>query len=278
MRAVRILGVCAVAVVFSVGGVATAQKRRAPGPAPAAPPARPQPGVGPITGPVADYWVSAATTSGFGSQLMTGKRPSMGSLLNMAAGQASAPQRSLTLQLSSSQAPSGPPEAAHAPPPALGVGASLPLLSPVSDKPGKPGAPRETDPGDPSTYQRPKAKLMIYWGCGEHAGPGQPLVIDFSTLGPGSPLPDLGGGVQVRSERPPVFGTSVSYGHWPNERTRVNVPATGSLVGAHSVHGDYSPDIAFEVTPDLDFMPPLNVQDAGPTPAGGKRLSWSPLQ
>jgi hypothetical protein len=199
----------------------------------------------------------------------------MGALMGMAMGKASAAQRTLTLQLSSSQAATGAPEAAHMPPAGLGVGASLPLLTPQPPKPGK--VTRETDPGDPGTYQRPKAKLLIYWGCGEHAGPGQPIVIDFSTIGTGAPLPDFGGGVQVRAERPPAFGTSTSYGHWPNEKTKVNVPPTGSLVGAHSVHGDYSPDIAFQLTPDMDFMPPFDVQNAGPTPAGGKRLTWSPM-
>jgi hypothetical protein len=268
MRPVRILGACAVGLVI-VSSVAAAPKRK---PAVAAP--LPPSSVGPVTGPIADYWVSAATTSGFGSQFLSGQRPSMGSLLGMATGKASAPQRNLTLQLSSSQPASGGAEAAHMPPPGLGVGTSLPLLTP---QPAKPGPRRETDPGDPSTYQRPKAKLLIYWGCGEHVSPGQPVVVDFSTVGTGTPLPDLGGGVQVRAERPPAFEGSISYGHWPNERTRLNVPATASLVGAHSVHGDYSPDIAFQVTPDLDFMPPFDVQNAGSTPAGGKRLAWNPI-
>ena len=69
-----------------------------------------------------------------------------------------------------------------------------------------------------------------------------------------------------------------TYGRWPNEQTKVKVPATGSLVGSHSVQGDYSPPIAFEVTPDLDFMPPFDVQNTGPSAGGGKRLAWSPVQ
>lgn len=67
-----------------------------------------------------------------------------------------------------------------------------------------------------------------------------------------------------------------TYGHWPNARTRVKLPATASLVGVHGVRGDYTPDISFEVAPGLDFLPPLDLADGGPTPEGGKRLTWTP--
>ena len=266
--------------LLAAGAVSTVvsaapQKRKGARAAPASAPAEPV--VGPVTGPIADYWVSAATTSGFGSQLLGGGRPSMGALMGMAMGRGGGPQKTLTLDLGSAQSPSGPPQAAHAPPQGLGVGPSLPLLTPRPPKPGAPEA-REHDPGDPETYQRPKARLLIYWGCGEQVGPGQPVVLDFSTLGTGAPLPDLGGAVTVHAERPPSYGRVTTYGRWPNEQTKVKVPATGSLVGSHSVQSDYAPPISFEVTPDLDFMPPFDVQNTGPSVGGGKRLAWNPVQ
>ena len=276
MRAYRL---CVVAgALLAVGALSTVvsaapQKRKGGAKAAAA---APEPSVGPITGPIADYWVSASTASGFGAQLMGGGKPSMGSLMGMAMGRGGGPQKSLTLDLGSTQSPSGPPQAAHAPPPGLGVGASLPLLTP---RPAKAGPPtRETDPGDPDTYQRPKGRLLFYWGCGDHVGPGQPVVLDFSTIGTGAPLPDFGGGITVHTERPPSYGRVTTYGRWPNEQTRVKVPPTGSLVGSHSVQGDYAPPIAFEVTPELDFMPPFDVQNTGPSAGGGKRLAWNPVQ
>jgi hypothetical protein len=99
-------------------------------------------------------------------------------------------------------------------------------------------------------------------------------VFDFSTIGTGAPLPDLGGAIRVNYEHPPSQGQSATYGHWPNEKRRVEVPATGSLVGSHDVRGDYSPEMRFDVGPELDFMPGLGLQNAGATPGGGKRLVW----
>src|SRR6185295_15754590 len=62
----------------------------------------------------------------------------------------------------------------------LGVGPSLPLVTPHIEAP----PPREEEPGVPREYQRPKGKMLIFWGCGEHAPAGQPVVIDFSQMTP----------------------------------------------------------------------------------------------
>ena len=37
----------------------------------------------------------------------------------------------------------------------------------------------------PQGYEKPKGRMLIYWGCGEHVGAGQPTVIDFSKLAAG---------------------------------------------------------------------------------------------
>ncbi len=239
------------------------------------PPARAAaPVVGPITGPVAEYWVSADTTSGFGAGLAAGgARPSMGSVLGMMAGRNSGPSHGLTLQLGSTRATSGPPQADAFVPAALGVGSSLPLVSPA---PPAPGRAEPAEPGTPESYQRPRGRLIIYWGCGEHVGPGQPVVFDFSTIGTGAPLPDIGAAFTVAQERPPSPSRATTYGSWPNSRRQVSVPANGSLAGSHQVRGSYSPDIAFEVGPDMDFMPPMQLQNLGPTGGGGRRMTWSP--
>ena len=36
-------------------------------------------------------------------------------------------------------------------------------------------------PGN-ETFERPKGRLLLYWGCGAKAGPGQPVVIDFAKV------------------------------------------------------------------------------------------------
>ncbi|WP_198284111.1 hypothetical protein, partial [Bacillus cereus] len=48
------------------------------------------------------------------------------------------------------------------------LGASVPLVSP------KPGTRTDMPEELPRDFQRPKGRLLIYWGCGAKAGPGQP--------------------------------------------------------------------------------------------------------
>jgi hypothetical protein len=117
--------------------------------------------------------------------------------------------------------------------------------------------------------------LLIYWGCGEHAPPGQPFVLDFSNIGPDQPIPQMPRMIDARPERPPSPETSATYGVWPNERSRTTVPPSGSLVGHHTVQGDYSPQIDFTLGPDHDFLGPLNLSAGEKTPAGATRLTWA---
>src|SRR3546814_8620928 len=42
-----------------------------------------------------------------------------------------------------------------------------------------------------SGFERPKGRMLLYWGCGATPGPGQPVVIDFSKLAAGQMPPDL---------------------------------------------------------------------------------------
>ena len=86
-----------------------------------------------VTGPVATYWMSAQTMSGFGAGMggAPGARPSMSQMMAMANGGGGA-SKTLTLQLGSSRKPAGEPSAEHLPPQGLRAGASLPLLTPRS--------------------------------------------------------------------------------------------------------------------------------------------------
>jgi hypothetical protein len=248
------------------------------------------------SGPVAVYWVSAATTTGMGGMMGAmgagapaprPKRPGLGAMMGAALGgglpgfggghgaggggrgAAPAASHSLTLQLGSTQSAADP-QAEHLPPQGLGAGPSLPLVTPR----GAPPAPPE--PGmPPQMNQRPHGKIMIYWGCGEHAA-APPLIIDFSKIGPGMPVPNLPV-IAANPGHPPAPGRSTTYGDWPNDRSRTTVPAEGSLVGEHTVQGNYSPPIHFSLGPDHDFMAPLTITSKEPTPGGGTRITWNPV-
>ena len=228
-----------------------------------------------VTGPVADYWVSAATTSGLmgamGAAGPGGGRPSMAAIMGMASGRGEQAQHTLTLQLGSNQAPTGAPQADHLPPPGLGAGPDLPLLTPQ----GRP--PQPTTPSDPRppNMRRPEGRMLIYWGCGEKAGPGQPAVIDFAKISQGQ-FPNLQS-FAVRTEAPPSQDRYRTYGEWPNERARTQVPPSGSLVGGHTVKGNYAPTINVTLGPNQDFLAPLVLTGQQPTQQGGIRLAWNPI-
>ena len=239
-----------------------------------------------VTGPVAVYWMSAATQSGFGMPgpggAGGGARPSMTQIMQMMNGGGGGAQHSLTLQLGSSEKPTAAPSAEHLPPQGLGVGPSLPLVSPEPIKVSAPEPEEPREPAIPREYQQPKGKMLIFWGCGEHAKPGQPVVIDFSQMTPANlaagkmpaGLEMLSKGLVMNRMQPPSASRYASYGDWPNAQARTTVPGTGSLVGAHTIHGDYSPEIKFSLNPDQDFLGPLVLTTNTKTPGGPAQLGW----
>jgi hypothetical protein len=123
--------------------------------------------------------------------------------------------------------------------------------------------------------EKPKGKMLIYWGCGEKARPGQPVVIDFAKLAAGQAPPAMAA-VNVRGMTPPSAERHPTYGEWPNRRTRTTVPANGSLVGDHVVRGNYTPEIRFALEQANDFLAPVAPSNAA-MPSGAVRLSWRPV-
>lgn len=220
-----------------------------------------------VRGPVATYWISADTASGLGAMAGGG----LGAMLGMMGGGAPQALRTLDLRLGSSRSPAGAPEAAHLIPASMGMGPQLPLLTPEAARATP--AP-DAEPALPGRMEQPKGRLLVFWGCGERAGPGQPVVIDFSKVAAGQPMPALVSRAP-RLPRGPSPDASRTYGAWPNERDRSAVPAQASLLGEHRVRGSYSPEIRFAVERH-DFMPPVALEGAT-TPAGARRLTWRPV-
>src|SRR6202012_1882091 len=68
-----------------------------------------------------------------------------------------------------------------------------------------------------------------------------------------------------------------AYGDWPNAKSRTAVPGTGSLVGQHTIHGDYSPEIKFSLDQNQDFLGPLTLTTNTKTPGGPAQLGWAPV-
>jgi len=235
-----------------------------------------------VTGPVAVYWMSAQTQTGFGMPGAGGAgggRPDAGAMMRMmTGGGGGGANKSLSLQLGSSQTNPAP-AADHLPPQGLGAGPDLPLLTPKV-VPTQPVQRTETE--IPREYQKPRGKMLIFWGCGEHARPGQPIVIDFAQMDPAKmkagQVPAYMAalkGFDYRHGEPPSAYRNKTYGEWPNERSQTQVPGNGSLVGAHTIKGNYSPQINFTLDEDQDFLGPLNLTTNAKAPGGWVNLGWN---
>jgi hypothetical protein len=219
--------------------------------------------------PIANYWMDVATASGMGAGMTPGARPNMGQIMSMMNGGGGAVMRTLDLRLASRDKAPATPQADHLIPPGLQMGPSLPLVTPVREE-----APRGT-PGMPAQWQQPKGRMLIYWGCGEHVSPGQPTIIDFSKLAPGKVPPGMAAMASMAHVVSPPT-SAPGFGRWPNDKDNRQVPATGSLLGAHQVQGNYSPPIGFSLAAGQDFMPGLGLREAGMLPSGADRLMWTP--
>ena len=221
--------------------------------------------------PIATYWMDVSTTSGFGAGMMGGGRPSLGAVMSMMRGGGGGVGHTLALTLASRQtAPA--PAASHVIPAGLQMGPSLPLLAPQQVT----AEPETSTPGMPQQFQRPKGRMLIYWGCGEHAGPGQPMVIDFSKVAAGQIPPGFAqlAAMAHAVQRP---HSAPGFGEWPNRQDSRAVPVTGSLVGAHRIEANYAPPMSFSLGAGQDFMPGLGLHEAGLSPAGADRLAWQPV-
>ncbi len=225
-----------------------------------------------VTPPIAVYWVSAETNAGLAGMPGGGAGAGLlGGLLGGAMPGASS-GRTMLLQLGSSRSASGDPRAAHEIPTGMNMGPSLPLLTPRTP----PREPRERSPEEPpENFEKPKGRMLIYWGCGEQTRAGQPIIIDFAKIAAGQ-VPKFPS-VRVQIARGPSFGGSRTYGEWPNVETKMSVPASASLVGEHQVKGNYSPDIRFSVPDRVDFMPAPAFQPVRRTTGGGMSVQWAAI-
>ena len=114
------------------------------------------------------------------------RRPNMSQIMSMMSGNAPSvcAHAGAAARVARPRRPRRPPPN-HLIPPGLQMGPSLPLVTPPAAKPVK-----ETY-GMPPGYEKPKGRMLIYWGCGEHVGAGQPTVIDFAKLAAGQVPPGM---------------------------------------------------------------------------------------
>lgn len=209
------------------------------------------------TAPVARYDMRAGTVSGFGG--MGGGMGAAMSMMMMGGGGSNV-QHELYLRLGSAQTSTGgKAKADHFVPPGAKLGKSVALVAPPKPE------------GDPEILsEKPKGRLLIFWGCGEHAPKGQPVVLDFAKIAAGQKPPALPGSAVLR-DWGPTQDNSRSFARWPADDHKF-VKADSSLIGAQKVVSTYAPEMNFTLT--KDFMAPITSRTAT-LPGGASRLSWT---
>lgn len=215
------------------------------------------------SGPVARYDMRAGTITGAAAM---GRGAGAAMSMMFGGGGGNAVQHELYLRLGSAQGPDkAAPKADHFMPPAARLGKSVPLLT-----------PREEKGGGDEMPQKPKGRLLVYWGCGEHVAKGQPIVIDFAKIAAGQVPAGLWTGTILR-DWGPSLSNSRAFGRWPNEDAtggNRQIKPDASLIGPHRIAGNYSPEIAFSLT--KDFMGGLQTSTSK-LPSNAQILRWNSL-
>lgn len=217
------------------------------------------------TGPKERYEMDVATMSGFAA-MAGGGRGGLGGAMSMMFGgdPSSRVAYTLNLRLGSDQSPTAPPpKGDHYFEPQAKLGKSVPLI-----------APQRAEGSYTTEFERPKGRLLLYWGCGAKAGPGQPVIIDFAKVVAGQVPPGLFSSA-VPIIREVSQANSKSYVDWPNSKGGKQPQAGSSLIGAHRVNSNVGSDINFNLA--QDYMPGLQASTAQQAD-GSVMIRWGALQ
>ncbi len=222
-------------------------------------------GVAASAAPVATYWVDASTQSGMAG-MAAGGQPDVSAIMAMMQGGPSPVSHSLRLRLASQTKAPSPAEAQHLIPPALRMGPSLPLIAPPRGE------------LEPAAMPEIKGKMLIYWGCGDHVGAGQPMTVNLADLASGKVPDSIKRAASAMGRTRHSYGGPTSapgFGEWPNQKDGRPIPVGASLVGAHKIQGNYSPTIDFTLGQGQDFMSAMTLSDAGAAPSGASLVRWN---
>ena len=210
------------------------------------------------TSPKAQYSMDVSTMSGMGMGAMMG-----GGLGGLMGG--GGDNYMLDLKLTSATpSPQQPEKADHFFLPAAKMGKSVPL---VGDAPGKPSKPDRDY--DPRGMEKPKGRLLMFWGCYTKAPKGQPFIIDFAKL-PTAQMP-ANMPAQMRGMQAAAAARDANAAWWPNGQNGKQPKSGSSLRGEHRVASAYTPEIKFALM--NDYMASLKVNPS--EQLGAILLKWN---
>ena len=212
------------------------------------------------TGPKAQYSMDVSTMSGMGMGMGAMMGGGLGGLFG-----GGGDNYMLDLKLTSvTPAPKQPERADHFFLPTAKMGKSVPL---VGDAPGKASKPDRDY--DPRAMEKPKGRLLMFWGCYTKAPKGQPFIIDFAKM-PTAQMP-ANMPAQMRGMQAAAAARDANAAWWPNGSNGKQPKSGSSLRGEHRVASAYTPEIKFAVM--NDYMASLNVNPS--EQLGAILLKWN---
>jgi len=231
-----------------------------------------------IKPPQAQAWIDVATVSGFGMPMGMGggaaanPMAALGSLFgggsaaknNFGNTQAAGAGRWVDVTLLTRNNPALA-EAEQAVPAGF-LPSALRLQAPKDGR----KAPDNDDTVVEHDMERPRGKLLLYWGCGDTVRAGQPKVLDMASASTAD---------MARffvSRRATQRGTHSAPGRpvWPSLEDARMVPAGAALAGEHAFSGSGVPaGFRFQIPAAQELMPALDLKtrDAG----GAVELNWT---
>ena len=232
-----------------------------------------------VRGPLAQAWIDVATYSGMGMPMAGGggvnPMASIGNLFGGGGGSAKnqfghthtgSAGRWVDVTLFARQGPL--PEATQDVPGSF-MNSALKLQPP---KQAQRAPETQDDQVIEHDVERPRGKLLLYWGCGTTVRPGQPKVLDMAT----ATVADQSAFFQARRATQRGAHSAAGRPVWPSIDDARMVPANASLVGQHAFAGAGVPQgFRFQIPAAQDLMPALAVKQQPRD--GATELSWSAL-
>lgn len=230
--------------------------------------------------PPAKYWMSVSTEVGFGFGMGGGGMPGMGEMVtggllggmfgggNSSPADAGGARRSLLLQLSGPNTPADP-KADHFIPPGQNMGESLQLLTPSGGKLSR----REVSSDEAPEPEKPKGRILMYWGCSDKIRNGQPRILDMASASP-QQYASFFKAYNINVPRGPRPASGWTYGRWPHEKDNQSIPKESSLVGSHVVKANYAPEIRFDIPRQQDFMEPVVFTEMAAAKGEAASFKW----
>lgn len=150
----------------------------------------------------------------------------------------------------------------------MSMNPALKLTVPPPEK-YDPPVRRDDEPVEPK-YEKPKGKMLLYWGCGDTIRAGQPRVFDAANPNLNDMQKFFG---NMRNSTTRGARSAPGNPSWPNKTDDRKVPDNASLIGEHQFIGKGIPE---NFNPKLgeaqDFLAPYAISQKNDN--GVIRLEW----